>query len=55
MPVEIKELIIRATITGDSEEGRPEPGDTVGSPDREEIISACVDQVLKIIERSKER
>ena len=54
MTVEIRELIIRASIgevSGvESETIEPEDGNT-----RNEMISACVGQVLKILERSKER
>lgn len=55
MPIEIRELIIRATITGGAgttEESSQEDGDTT---DEKEIIAECVEQVLKIIERQKER
>ena len=54
MPVEVKELIIRAKIfngvassTGSQQE--------ISAEDKEEIIAACVDQVLKILEHSQER
>ncbi len=54
MPVEIRELIIRATISRESEE-IPESVESSDKENREEIISACVEQVLKIIERTRER
>lgn len=54
MPVEIKELIIRATVSGGSERGKPSASGMDGEC-REEIIEACVEQVLKILERSRER
>ncbi len=50
MPIEIRELVIRATIT-DAE--KPESGSE--STDTEDIVKICVDQVLKILERKKER
>ncbi len=52
MPIKIKELIIRATIGQGGEEGA---GAGASSTDREEIVSECVDQVLKVLESSKER
>ncbi len=54
MPVEIKELIIRADITANSDNG-PGAGEAGGSVDKKEIVSACVEQVLKILERSRQR
>ncbi len=56
MPVEIKELIIKTTITEDQElESSGSDATDARYPDREAIISACVEQVLTIIERRKER
>jgi hypothetical protein len=60
MPVEIRELVIRATVTetpsGENENRRPvqaNPDET--HLDLEEIIQQCVEQVLKILEHQKER
>jgi len=55
MPVEIKELVLRATVEAPS--ASEEPGEGNGSTDeqREEIIAACVREVLRIIERARER
>ncbi len=54
MPVEIKELIIRARVTEDHSSSKP---DVSSGPvyDKEEIIAECVDQVLKNLNRAKER
>lgn len=52
MTVEIKELVIKASITGKS--GTAAHG-TEQSPDTDRIVSECVAQVLKILERNKER
>ncbi len=55
MPIEIKELVIRAVVeTGarpDREAGAP--GETASS--NEAIVEACVRQVMKILRKSKER
>ncbi|MEA5521406.1 DUF5908 family protein [Limnoraphis robusta] len=54
MPVEIKELIIRANIV-DSNKTNSESKIEVDSGEKQEIIAACVAQVLKILERKQER
>ena len=53
MPVEIKELIIRATIINGDD--RNPASENVQSSSEEEIIAACVAQVLKILKRKQER
>ena len=54
MPVEIRELIIRATIVNNQDSHFQEQ--TIeNTQEKEEIISACVAQVLKILERKKQR
>ena len=54
MPVEIRELVIRAVTTSDSETETILP--TQGSQtDREEIVQECVKQVLRILKKEKER
>ncbi len=61
MPVEIRELVIRAVTTleaDDSEKTKdvPEPsGVPAVSDNTEAIIQACVRQVLRILEKKKER
>lgn len=54
MPVEIKELIIRAHIVSPSDRNI-EPQSATSWEQKEAIIAACVAQVLKILERKKER
>lgn len=55
MPIEIKELVIRAV----AEKGRPDAveGLEVSSPNdqRQAIVEACVKQVLRILKKAKER
>ncbi|MGA1870249.1 MAG: DUF5908 family protein [bacterium] len=56
MAVEIKELIIRATVNSGSH-NEAHTGDNVRDNvyDTQKIIRACVEQVLKILKREKER
>lgn len=53
MPVEIRELIIRAVV--DSRQ----PDGTTTTPasenDREALIQACVNETLRVLRRQKER
>ncbi len=52
MTIEIKELVIKASVNrgtaSDSQSGQ-------AADRKDEIISDCVEQVLKIIQREKER
>lgn len=51
MPVEIRELIIKATVadnTGTGVQGSP-------SYNKEELVAACVEQVMEILKDKKER
>ncbi len=53
MPVEIKELVIRAVVTVEQE-----GGDAPSTPENDEqqaLIEACVRKVLKILKQSSER
>jgi hypothetical protein len=56
MPVIIKELIIKAVV-----EETPNGGNSGGSgtakstQEQEELIATCVEQVLEILEKSKNR
>jgi hypothetical protein len=61
MPVEIRELIIRAVTTGTPTDAEQEQ-DTAdeqpaqeSSDDRQEIIEECVRQILRILQQQKER
>ena len=54
MPVEIKELIIRTNIVAN--QGRPSSREKkLTEKEKRELIESCVHQVVKIIERNKER
>jgi hypothetical protein len=55
MPVEIRELLIRAAV-----DQKQEPVEQAAAPeptgfDREAIVEECVRQVLRILERSRDR
>lgn len=54
MAVEIKELIIRTTIINGSDD-RAKSNSNLNNQDKEQMIATCVEQVLKILERSRER
>lgn len=57
MPVEIRELIIRAVVNDPRQrrESEPEPEHRGTVADSEPIIEECVRQVLKILKKSGER
>jgi Family of unknown function (DUF5908) len=63
MPIEIRELVIRATLASGADErsGADEPGaDPRGAPgaaplDVEAIVQECVRQVLRVLARERER
>ena len=62
MPIEIRELVIRATITSPGEPGVRSGGDggdaegRANAPvDIEAIVQECVRQVMKILAQGKER
>ncbi len=51
MPIEIRELVIKATITD-----QPDNKQSGIPPEaKEEIVSECVDQIVKIINERGER
>ncbi|MDO7854090.1 DUF5908 family protein [Hymenobacter convexus] len=59
MPVEIKELVIKAVITtgGDAAQvSNTAPDIAAGNGlNQQELIQACVEQVLKILKKEKNR
>ena len=56
MPIEIRELIIRAVTTAPSDLPEEKPArDRDLDLEREAIIQACVKQVLRILKKKEER
>ena len=55
MPVEIRELVIRAVTTMEAEKEQESPQAQPAAEDQEAIIQECVRQVLRILQKSKER
>lgn len=60
MPIEIKELIIRASVREESEKANDKPlsssSSSQGDPARDEqIISRCVEQIMEILKVKNER
>lgn len=53
MPVEIKELVIRAVVNSDTAQNENTSSDV--SSDKEAIVEACVRQVLRILRKVKDR
>jgi len=57
MPIEIRELIIRAEVTGNSQRRESATRPTSRHPELEQevLIQACVEQVLRALRRERER
>ncbi|CCD92142.1 conserved hypothetical protein [Bradyrhizobium sp. ORS 375] len=54
MPVEIRELIIRAVVDP-QKAGERSSGANAPTFDRDALVQACVDETLRILRREKER
>lgn len=54
MPIEIKELVIRATVDSGGS-GSKGPRKRKQAAEREEIVAECVEQVMRILRRQGER
>lgn len=55
MPVEIKELIIRAVVAEQPDANTAAQSSAGEVSDRQTIVEECMRQVLKILKKSKER
>ncbi len=52
MPIEIRELVIKASI---DESGEKKTGRKTKQIDREEIVADCVEQVMELLHSQLER
>ena len=57
MPVIIKELVIRATVTDSQgkEENTASSAPPLNNEEKESLVASCVQQVLEILDKKKER
>jgi hypothetical protein len=55
MPVEIRELVIRATIDSKGKEGGGGSNGQASPQQKKEIVEECVEQVLEILRQKNER
>ena len=55
MPVEIRELVIRATVESGEGEKRPAKPQEGGGDSQEALIAEVVEQVLEILRKERER
>jgi hypothetical protein len=56
MPIEIRELTIKATLGEDTKNtGNNPQGDNAGAANQDAIVKACVERVLEIIRQKNER
>jgi delta-aminolevulinic acid dehydratase/porphobilinogen synthase len=55
MPVEIRELVIKAIIAPPAEEDDEKPETGQSLVDRESIVQECVRQVMNILKKKEER
>lgn len=55
MPVIINELVFKGTITAPKQETKHPAGKQKPPIDQETLLELCVEEVLKVLERQKER
>ncbi len=58
MPIEIRELVIKATVESQGQSGGGGGAAGGGGPDakqRQQIVAECVEQVMEIIRQKSER
>ncbi len=55
MALEIRELIIKAELGTGEGAGQAAPSGKKGAGEKEQIVRACVEQVLEIMRERKER
>ena len=55
MPIEIKEVVFRINVDEQAPPSRQPAGNPDSSADKQEIVEACVEEVMEIIQERKER
>lgn len=55
MPIEIRELVIKATVLPDGAVGTSSQGAANGAASSDELIQQCIDKVLEILKEKNER
>ena len=55
MPIEVRELVIKAVVTQDGANGASGDAPQSNSNSQEEIIQACVEKVMDILKEKNER
>lgn len=55
MPIEVRELVIKAVVTQDGANGASGDTPQANSNTQEEIIQACVEKVMDILKEKNER
>jgi Family of unknown function (DUF5908) len=55
MPIEIRELVIKATVTADAQAASAQGGNGGTSSGPAEIVQLCVEKVLQILKEKNER
>ncbi|WP_343696938.1 DUF5908 family protein [Flavobacterium sp.] len=55
MPIEIKELHIKINVSESANSGAKPASSSSSSGNEKDTVAECVEQVMKIIERKKER
>jgi hypothetical protein len=55
MPIEIRELVIRARVEPPSAAPTAAPAPAGGADERRDIVAECVEQVLEVLRQREER
>lgn len=55
MPIEVRELVIKAVVTQDTSSGQSGSTSQGSGGSQEEIIQACVEKVMDILKEKNER
>jgi hypothetical protein len=55
MPIIINELVLKATVDARVPEPRQAPSTAAPAEDRDALVAAIVEEVLRVLDRAKER